>query len=224
VVPFFSGERSTGYRTGATGAILGLSLQTRSEHLIKACLEGVTLRLNAIVQLICKVIVSSRSVGPTQQLPPVLSNHNNNSSRSSTHHHVGPMMIICSGQALERNELWRTMIADCTGLPVIMEKQTYEGTSRGVAILLRASLISEGSLLYPPATEWKNCGTTTTTTLVATEQKNVTYVLETIGDLRSTTQNMTSGSIPNEMARGYWDALSETQESIIDSISSTMHW
>jgi sugar (pentulose or hexulose) kinase len=127
---------------------------------------------------------------------------------------------------LERNELWRTMIADCTGLPVIMEKQTYEGTSRGVAILLRTSLLPERSvLLYPPATEWKNCGTTTTTTLVATEQQeHVTYVLETIGDLRSTTQNMTSGSIPNEMARGYWDALSETQESIIDSIASTMHW
>jgi gluconokinase len=52
MLPFLSGERSTNFQSGATGALLGLTRSTTRAHLVKSCLEGVTLRLAAIVRLI----------------------------------------------------------------------------------------------------------------------------------------------------------------------------
>ena len=49
MIPFLSGERSTGFRDGATGAIIGLTRETTPAHLLKGCLEGVTLRLKAVL-------------------------------------------------------------------------------------------------------------------------------------------------------------------------------
>lgn len=114
--PFLGGERSTGFRSGATGTIIGLTRDTTTAHFLKACLEGVTLRLAAVIGLIQK------SVG-YDEVP----------------------RIIASGNALERNALWRQMISDCTGLQVIFDEDTEEGTSRGVACLLSGSLGSNGS-------------------------------------------------------------------------------
>lgn len=106
MVPFLSGERSTGYRDNATGAIVGLTRDTSRADFLLSCMEGVVLRLNAIIQLI-------RSVVP-----------NNDTC------------IVISGKALETNALWRKMLADCTGLCVIFDETTKEGTSRGVAKLI----------------------------------------------------------------------------------------
>lgn len=119
VVPFLSGERSTGYRTGATGSIIGLTRETKPEHLLRGCLEGVTLRINAIVKLI------RQAIGDIQ----------GNGDR--------PIRIVCSGKALEGNQLWRQMLADCTGYEIVMDKTTHEGTSRGVAVLLCMGLNEE---------------------------------------------------------------------------------
>lgn len=116
VVPFLSGERSTGFRDGATGAILGLTRETTAAHLLKACLEGVTLRIHAIVSLI----------------QTVLDGHNNRNDE--------PLQIVTSGKALEVNQVWRQMLADCTGLYVVWDEDVQEGTSRGVALLVAMSL------------------------------------------------------------------------------------
>jgi gluconokinase len=116
MAPFLSGERSTGFRSEATGAIMGLTLNTTPAHLVYACLEGVTLRLNAIVQRILKATTSTSA------------------TRGE------PVQIVCSGKALEENVLWRRMLADCTGLDVVLDRETLEGSSRGVAILALAAL------------------------------------------------------------------------------------
>jgi gluconokinase len=132
MVPFLSGERSTGFRSGATGVMLGLTLQTTPVHLLKACLEGVTLRINAIVQLIQKVAATTQSDSYGEQ----------------------GIRIICSGKALEENALWRRMLADCTGLEVVMDEQTQEGTSRGVAVLVARAL--QGDCHKDRSTEYVN--------------------------------------------------------------------
>ena len=163
VLPFWSGERSTGYRTGATGSIFGLTLNTGVEDLILSTLEGVTLRLHAIIQLIRRVIGKS----PT------------------------PLKILCSGKALERNALWRTMLADCTGLPVIMEEQTYEATSRGVAVLLLSVLTNE-------------------------DKGSVAMRDHPVTTIECSSQNT---HLPNESARNYWDERFQMQESFLESLA-----
>lgn len=111
-IPFLSGERSTGYRTGTTGAIVGLTRNTTPAHLFKTFMEGVTLRIAAIVSLLC------------QLMPP------------------GKMeaCLVASGKALEANSMWRQMISDCTGLPVIFDETTQDATSRGMVFLVLRSV------------------------------------------------------------------------------------
>ncbi|CAB9527016.1 Glycerol kinase [Seminavis robusta] len=122
VIPFLSGERSTGYRVGATGAILGLTRETTPSHLLKSSLEGVTLRLNAVLGLIRSTMTSS------QEQP----------------------CVIASGKALEVNSLWRQLIADCSGMNVIMDGDTEEGTSRGVALAVAVALGEKSSFKDEP--------------------------------------------------------------------------
>lgn len=114
IVPFLSGERSTGFRSGATGAIIGITRATTQEDIVKATLEGVVLRLDAIIKLILQVSTGTN-------IP----------------------VIIASGQALEANSLWRQMLADCSGLEVVFDAETTEGTSRGAAYLASISLGAE---------------------------------------------------------------------------------
>lgn len=115
MIPFLSGERSTGFRPGATGALFGLTRDTTAAHIVLAGLEGITLRLRAVVQLIHKVIQATTT--PTEEI-----------------------YIVASGKALEVNDQWRQMIADSTGLDVILDTETLEATSRGVACLMRACI------------------------------------------------------------------------------------
>lgn len=171
VVPFFSGERSTGFRSRATGAILGLTLDTGPEHLLKACLEGVTIRLVAIVQLIRKVIMTAQSDGRDDD---------------------EQLRIICSGKALEKNDLWRQMLADCAGMDVVMDDETQEGTSRGVVILLASAMAwSDG--------------------VGGGGGERFLYETETINDSNTIS--------PRTNGKDYWEGASRAQESLIDTLS-----
>jgi gluconokinase len=202
VIPFFSGERNTGYRSNATGAMIGLTLQTRSHHIIKACLEGITMRLYAIIRQICCTV---RALLEQQHSDRITNGKDNDSNEIA-------MMILCSGKALEMNSLWRTMIADCTGLPICMEGQTYEGTSRGVAILIHHAILQKGE---DPSS-----------------QRRTNFVVEDIidntgNDRLSSSSSNTGTTItiqPNLNVKGYWMALSEKQESLINALSTTMQW
>ena len=48
VLPFLAGERAPGWRDRATGAVVGLTLSTRPEHLVRAGMEAVAYRLAMI--------------------------------------------------------------------------------------------------------------------------------------------------------------------------------
>ena len=118
MVPFLSGERSTGFRGGARACLSGITRETTPTHVMYACLEGVILRLGAILNLINSAC-----------------NRMGGESETCT-----KSVLVASGNALERNPLWRQMLADCSGLDVIVDGESNEGTSRGVAILLAGSL------------------------------------------------------------------------------------
>ena len=126
VVPFLSGERSTGFRDNATCAMLGLTRSTTPAHVVKSCLEGVTLRLNAILKLLIQ-----QSLQHHQKQQQGSDSDSDSTSRPC---------VVASGKALEVNSLWRQLIADCSDLEVIMDKETQEGTSRGVACAMNMAL------------------------------------------------------------------------------------
>ncbi len=113
VVPFLSGERSVGFRGGATGCIIGLTRETKPSDMMRSSLESVILRLCQILKLI---------------------------ETTSESKHEKPTCIVASGNALERNTLWRQMLSDCTRKRVVMDKDAHEGTSRGVSILVSKEL------------------------------------------------------------------------------------
>lgn len=161
VVPFLSGERSTGFRSQATGAILGLTRETTPAHLFKSCLEGVTLRIAAIVKLIQDTI-------PGENTP----------------------RIIASGKALEVNALWRQMLADSTGLEVVFDKDTEEGTSRGVACLVSMALAMS------------QAGATESTAFLIDEPVDASLL-----------------SSSRESSKDYWLHAARNQDGFIDAIS-----
>jgi len=144
-VPFLSGERSTGYRSGATGVLFGLTRDTTSTDLVQSCLEGITLRLGAIIDRI-QQFVDPHGDEHSQDFRP---------------------QIIVSGKGLEVNRVWRQMIANCTGLETILDKSTFGGTCRGVAVLVLSKLNEassfpaepvggHGTLKYPPQPRSEN--------------------------------------------------------------------
>ena len=110
-IPFFSGERSTGYRSGATGVLSGITRETTREDIIASSLEGVVLRLNAVLDL----LVGARKSFINKGEP-------NN-----------PPRIVASGNGLVNNRCWMQMLADCSQMNVIVDRETDEATSRGAA-------------------------------------------------------------------------------------------
>ena len=50
ILPFWSGERSTGWSTSASGAILGLTQRTKPVEIVRAAMESVAYRFSLIAQ------------------------------------------------------------------------------------------------------------------------------------------------------------------------------
>jgi gluconokinase len=132
MVPFLSGERSTGFRHGASGAVLGLTRATSSAAFFRSCLEGVSLRLKAVLDLIVachdNTSADEGGGGGEEESKPI---------------------VIASGKAMESNDYWRQMIADASNLSIIFDKETEEGTSRGVARLAVLALYGLRVSAYP---------------------------------------------------------------------------
>jgi gluconokinase len=163
--PFLNGERSTGYRAGATGALIGLTSSTTPASFLKACLEGVTLRLNAII---LRIISAAHEDERVAQSSPIL---------------------VVSGTALEKNGAWRRMISDASQLKVLMDEDVRESTSRGAARLAAGAVFMD---LFGSAYQ----------SVMKDEP------LEAID-----TQN------PNPNMRHKWDAKTQTQDTLIESVS-----
>ena len=120
MIPFLSGERSTGFRSLASGCIAGITRDTTTVDILRGSLEGVTSRLGVVIGLISDTCNSLRG----------------SDNASVTGDAVRQLILVASGGALERNSLWRQMIADCTGLTVVLDGDSNEGTSRGVGLLM----------------------------------------------------------------------------------------
>lgn len=171
MIPFLGGERSTGFRGGARGCISGLTRQTTPEHIMFACLESVILRISCILKLICEVCTSQ--CNDTELIEK-------------------NRIIVASGKALEHNPLWRKMLADCSSMDVVVDGDSGEGTSRGVAMLIAASL--EQAELSDNFASFNNIDETLS-----------------ISDIDK----------PNAMFLGRWKNAAIAQESFIETIATT---
>jgi glycerol kinase len=160
--------------------VLGLTRETTAAHLLKGCLEGVTLRMNAIIQRIRTVISKTQA---TTDMAADEEEEEEDSNNNNLH-------IICSGKALEANDLWRQMLADCSGLDVVLDRETQEGTSRGVAKLVYMALMES-------AVE-KN------------GKPRDDYEIETVED------SVTAS--PCKRAQQYWNQASLKQDRFIDAV------
>ncbi len=170
-VPFLSGERSTGYREHANGCITGLNLSTTAADLLRESMESVILRINAIINL----IKQSRYIISSEATP-----------QSSTTNG----QIITSGNALEKNELWRRMLADCSNMKVIVDSEAVEGTSRGAMLLVANAL----------ADSLNQFGITGRS---AREELAIKFTTD-----------------PNSLCQGYWSKKKENQEALINRMES----
>eukprot|EP00546_Thalassionema_frauenfeldii_P012009 CAMPEP_0178915198 /NCGR_PEP_ID=MMETSP0786-20121207/11885_1 /TAXON_ID=186022 /ORGANISM="Thalassionema frauenfeldii, Strain CCMP 1798" /LENGTH=516 /DNA_ID=CAMNT_0020588265 /DNA_START=397 /DNA_END=1947 /DNA_ORIENTATION=+ len=163
VAPFLSGERSVGFRDGASLCVSGLTRNSTRAHFLKACLEGVVLRLDAILRLLQKGV----EIGKRKP------------------------RIVVSGAALEKNALWRQMLADCSGLQVQYDTFSREGTSRGVAMMVAVSLAME-----------RDMSTDSRIYLINKSEGESIY---------------SSPRLP--ITESYWAIATEDQETLIDAVS-----
>jgi gluconokinase len=62
VLPFWAGERSTGWSPNATGGILGLNMRTTPLEILRASMEAIAYRLALIVQALDSFITTSEIV------------------------------------------------------------------------------------------------------------------------------------------------------------------
>ena len=192
VIPFLSGERSTGFRANATGCILGLTRQTTSAMFVKACLEGVVLRLHAIVSLLLPMIETSPSKNDEK-----ISTYKDDND----HLNNNDIVVVVSGTALEKNRTWRQMIADCTGYHVILDKEgRTESTSRGVARIITLSYLRDPTNMQKGV--FQN---------VIQEEA---LVVEERTIPNNATRKISSGR------KRYWEGLGNIQEAFIDVVSS----
>jgi len=168
VVPFLSGERSTGYRDGATGCVMGLTRETTPARFMKACLEGVMLRIKAILQLVGTAI---EELAADESETPC---------------------VVVSGNAMEKNAVWRQMLADASGMEVEMDCDVSEGTSRGVARMTAIALAMKCN------------GDESSKTLMSEEPISSPNV-----------------SSPRKHAtEGYWAQATEVQDCFLDAMST----
>ena len=65
VLPFWAGERSTGWADDARGAIVGLRLHTRPVEILRACMEAVALRFGALDRRLVAVMPNASEVVAT---------------------------------------------------------------------------------------------------------------------------------------------------------------
>jgi gluconokinase len=180
MLPLLSGERSTGFRTNATGAMLGLTRDITPAHFLLSCMEGVVLRLHAIITLLrwthdgaTTSITTSTGTTTTTTIPPI---------------------IVISGKALETNPLWRQMLADCTGLSVVYDATTTEGTSRGVA---KYMMMAAGYCYHNNNDD----------------DDDLYYAMEELVESSRTDPNTTSAG-----ADRYWQMAAARQQQLLDAV------
>lgn len=108
ILPFWAGERSTGWNASARGAILGLTSATAPVEIMRAAMEGIAYRFSFIAEAL-ESLRSQKEAGRKR-------------------------MIIGAGNALLASPCWTQIVADVLG-QTIQLSQTREASCRGAALL-----------------------------------------------------------------------------------------
>ncbi len=90
VLPFWAGERSTGWSNNARGAILGLTMHTRPVEIMRAAMEAVAYRLSFISDALAGLLSGEE------------------------------FEIVASGGALLASPAWAQIVADVLGRPLAL--------------------------------------------------------------------------------------------------------
>jgi gluconokinase len=125
-LPFWSGERSTGWRGEASGCLYGLTYAHTRAHILAAAMEGVAFRLRAILERLALV------------LP-----------------HAEPSWrVVGSGAGLTRSPLWAQVIADVLGVEVEVAAESG-GSAAAAAAAVEATTLGAYLLarLHTPVEE-----------------------------------------------------------------------
>lgn len=170
MIPFLTGERSVGFRGGAQGCVSGITRETTAADIMYGSLESVTLRLGCVVKLLNQACCSYLGKENMQ----------------------GQGVLIASGNALEQNSLWRQMLADCSNIDVVVDGDSSEGTSRGIALMILGSLQQHGCSKRVFSLEEP---------LLITHEAKANTAWPTVGD--------------------HWRNAMSTQESLINAIAPT---
>lgn len=119
LLPFWTGERSTGWHASACGAILGLRLHTRPLEILRASMEAVCYRF-ALIAAALKLATNDETIAGASDAP-------------------NDFEIIASGGALLHSTVWAQMLADTLNRIVHMSA-AREASSRGAALLALEAL------------------------------------------------------------------------------------
>ena len=105
ILPFWSGERSTGWSPEARGVIFGLRQETQPAEIVRATLEAIAYRFASIARALEITAVGAPGA-----------------------------RIVATGNALRSSRAWIQIIADVLGRPVTLGT-TAEASIRGAALL-----------------------------------------------------------------------------------------
>lgn len=109
VLPFLAGERSPLWNAEARLTIEGANLDTSPPEILRACLEGASLRFAAVARLV----------------QDAMEEHGAQQS---------DFKIVASGGALSKSSCWTQITCDCLGAPLV-ESREAEASARGAALL-----------------------------------------------------------------------------------------
>ncbi|HZR41911.1 MAG TPA: FGGY family carbohydrate kinase, partial [Ktedonobacteraceae bacterium] len=111
ILPFISGERSLGWHAEARMTVAGISIHTVPAELLRAGIEALAYRINAVYEQLCKVLQVDRS----------------------------KPRVLGSGAALLSSTVVRSIIADTLGA-AIYPSRNLEASARGAALLALEAL------------------------------------------------------------------------------------
>ena len=106
-------------------------------------------------------------------------------------------VIIASGNGLVNNPLMMQMLADCSGLSVLVDAETTEATSRGAALMTAISLKSKSLQ--------NGCGAHHATKLNSLGEEGISTLKQ---------------SVPGSASSSRWASKSASQDQLIDAMSS----
>ncbi|MDO5498121.1 MAG: gluconokinase [Propionibacteriaceae bacterium] len=131
VLPFFSGERSTGWAGGARAVLGDVTAASGGPALARGVLEGVTAAYARVAAQLIGAVLASRPQG--NGAPPAVER------------------VVCAGRVSQDLPGLRLMLADCLDRPVL--PATFKRSTLRGATLLAAEVVAPGTQPAEPPLE-----------------------------------------------------------------------